>query len=66
MSICIEVQKKNNIWLLDSKGMIEAIPDIGLEEARRQFRAYRACYRHGIVCKTKKVYKLHVREQHAY
>ena len=58
-----ELQKHGAI---PSKGIIRILPEFDIAKLRRQFRIYRICEKHQIVCLSKKAYRLHTQQEHAY
>jgi hypothetical protein len=54
------------VKLVDLKGGIRILPDSDIEELIRNFEVCSVCGRHGLAFLTKKAYKLHLQQEHAY
>lgn len=58
-----ELQKQGAI---PSKGIIRILPQFDIEKIKRQFRIYRICEKHKVACLSRKAYRLHTHQEHAY
>lgn len=54
------------VKLVDLKGGIRILPDSDIEELIRNLEVYNVCGRHSLAFLTKKAYKLHMQQEHAY
>lgn len=52
--------------LIDLKGETKILPDYYIEELIRELEIYGVCGRHNVAFFTKKAYKLHLQQEHAY
>ncbi|MFQ5941753.1 MAG: hypothetical protein ACE5KA_08675 [Nitrososphaerales archaeon] len=52
--------------LVDLKGGIRNLPDYYVEELAHEQEIYGVCNRHDIAFFTRKSYKLHLKQEHAY
>ncbi|MFQ5970572.1 MAG: hypothetical protein ACE5J2_08790 [Nitrososphaerales archaeon] len=61
-----QISQVKTMRLVGLRGNIQILPEPFIDELVREFDIYSVCDRHKIAFLTKKAYKLHFQEEHAY